>query len=85
MQWGPFLPKGGGMIQVDIDVTFPIPPRPPSQFHLFPCSFHHLLFLAFFQVLNFRSSFDPLNTVFWGPQHDHSQKQGIATKLVVLR
>ena len=30
MQWGPLLPKGGGMIQVDIGGHLPSPSRPPS-------------------------------------------------------
>ena len=29
MQWGPLLPKGGGMIQVDIGGHPPIPLGPP--------------------------------------------------------
>jgi len=36
-QWGPLLPKGGGMIQVDIGGHPPIPLGPPP------------LFLSFFQ------------------------------------
>jgi len=30
MQWGPLLPKGGGMIQVDIGGHPPIPFAPPQ-------------------------------------------------------
>jgi hypothetical protein len=61
MQWGPLLPKGGGMIQVDIGGHPPIPPLLLSVFQ-FP---HSLLFLAVFRVLNFRSRFEALNDVFW--------------------
>lgn len=66
MQWGKLLPKGGGIVHVDIGGDPPIPPRSPSQFHLFPCSFQRLLFLAVFCVLNFQSSFDPLNDIILG-------------------
>jgi hypothetical protein len=34
MQWGPLLPKGGGMIQVDIGGHPPIPLGPPPLFLL---------------------------------------------------
>ena len=48
MQWGPFIPKEGGMIQVDIGGHPPIPfglaPSILASFH-----FHHnLQFLAGF-------------------------------------
>ena len=56
MQWGPFLPKGGGMIQVDIGDHLPIP---PSQFH----QFSYLLFFTVFRLLNFRGCFESLNSV----------------------
>jgi hypothetical protein len=64
-QWGPLLPKGGGMIQVDIGGHPPIPRGSPPlllSVFLFPCN---LLFLAVFQVLNFRSHFEALNDVFF--------------------
>jgi len=32
MQWRPLLPKGGGMIQVDIGGHLPSPPGPPPLF-----------------------------------------------------
>ena len=32
MQWGPLLPKGGGMIEVDIDGHLPSPHGPPPFF-----------------------------------------------------
>ena len=64
-QWGPLLPKGGGMIQVDISFHPPIPLGAPP----FPLSFfqfrHNLLFLAVFRVLNFQSRFEALNDIFW--------------------
>ena len=63
MQWGPLLPKGGGMIQVDIGGHLPIPlGAPPLSLSAF---FHNLLFLAVFRVLNFRNRFEALNDVFW--------------------
>ena len=65
MQWGPFLPKGGGMIQVDIGGHPPIPLGPPPlSLSVFQFR-HNLLFLAVFRVLNFRSCFEALNDVFW--------------------
>ena len=78
-QWGPLLPKGGGMIQLDIDGHPPIPPRPHSQFHLLPCSFQYLLFLAFFRVLNFQTSFDPLNEFFLGSTIVSQPQSGVVT------
>ena len=57
-QWGPFLPKGGGMIQVDIGghppITLGAPPLSLSVFQ-------KLLFLAFFRVLNFQKRFEAPN------------------------
>jgi hypothetical protein len=48
MQWGPLLPKGGGMIQVDIGGHPPIPLGPPPLLlSVFQFS-HSLLFLAVF-------------------------------------
>ena len=58
MQWGPSLPKGGGMIQVDIDGHPPIPLGAPS---LSLSVFHNLLFLAIFRVLNFWNYFEAPN------------------------
>jgi hypothetical protein len=57
-QCGPFLPKGGGLIQVDIGGHPPIPLGPPPlllSIFQFP---HSLLFLAVFRVLNFQSRFE---------------------------
>jgi len=31
MQWGPLLPQGGGMIQVNNGGHLPIPPKPPKS------------------------------------------------------
>ena len=59
MQWGPFLPKGGGTIQVDIGGHPPIPlGAPPFSLLVF---FQNLLFLAVFRVLNFQSRFEAPN------------------------
>jgi hypothetical protein len=71
MQWGPLLPKGGGMIQVDIGGHPPIPLGPPPLLLSVFQFLHSLLFLAVFRVLNFRSRFEALNDVFWenGEQH----------------
>ena len=71
MQWGPLLPKGGGMIQVDIGGHPSIPlGAPPLSISVFQFR-HSLLFLVVFRVLNFRSRFEALNDVFWenGEQH----------------
>ena len=57
MKSKPFLPKEGGMIQVDIGGH---PPIPPSQFH----QFSYLLFLAVFRVLNFWNRFEASNNAF---------------------
>ena len=71
MQWGPLLPKGGGMIQVDIGGHPPIPIGAPPLF-LSVFQFHHnLLFLAIFRVLNFQSHFKALNDIFWENQEQH--------------
>ena len=48
MQWGPLLPKGGGMIQVDIGGHPPIPLEPPPLLLSFFHFLHSLLFLAVF-------------------------------------
>jgi hypothetical protein len=48
MQWGPLLPKGGGMIQVDISGHPPIPLGPPPLLLSFFQFSHSLLFLAVF-------------------------------------
>ena len=54
------------MIQVDIGGHLPIPLRaPPLSLSVFQFR-HSLLFLAVFQVLNFRSRFEALNDVFLG-------------------
>ena len=66
MQWGPLLPKGGGMIQVDIGGHPPIPLEPPPLLLSVFQFLHSLLFLAVFRVLNFRGHFEALNNVFLG-------------------
>ena len=59
-QWGPLLPKGGGMIQVDIGGHQPIPLGPPPlSLSVFQFR-HNLLFLAGFQVLHSRRRFGGL-------------------------
>jgi hypothetical protein len=57
MQWGPFLPKGGGMIQVDIGGHPPIPLAQNTVFHLGS-------FSTVFWVLNFWGHFEALNDIF---------------------
>ena len=60
MQWGPLLPKEGGMIQVDISGHPPNPFGPtPSILAAFHIQ-HHLLFLAGFRVLHSWSRFGAL-------------------------
>ena len=72
MQWGPLLPKVGGMIQVDIGGHLRIPlGAPPLSLSVFQFR-HSLLFLAFFRVLNFRIRFEALNDVFW----ENGEKNG---------
>jgi hypothetical protein len=60
-QWGPFLPKGVGMIQVDIGGHPPIPLSQNTIFHL--CSFSTI-----FEVLNFRVIFEALNDIILDQQ-----------------
>jgi hypothetical protein len=57
MQWGPLLPKEGGLIQVDIDGHPPF----PTGSKQFSGNFGNLLFLAGF---NFRGHFEGLNEGF---------------------
>jgi hypothetical protein len=59
MQWGPLLPKGGGMIQVDIGGHPPIPLAQNMVFHL------GSFFSTVFRVLNFWGRFEALNDVFF--------------------
>jgi hypothetical protein len=56
MQWRPFIPKGGGMIQVD---TGGHPPIPIAQITIFI-----LAFFLHFWVPNFWGHFEALNNVF---------------------
>ena len=59
------------MIQVDIGGHPPIPfEPPPSVISIFKFQYN-LLFLAFFQVLNFRSRFKALNVVFLENREQH--------------
>jgi hypothetical protein len=62
MQWIPFIPKGGGLIKVEIDVHPPIPPTQNMGFHLGS-------FFTVFWVLKFRGHFEDLNDVVWARQH----------------
>jgi hypothetical protein len=57
MQWRPFLPKGGVLIQEDLGGH---PPCPTAQIIFFG----NLLFLAVFRFLNFRGHFEILNDIF---------------------
>jgi hypothetical protein len=59
MQWIPFVPKYGGLIQVGISGHPPIPTG-SKQFS------GNLLLLAFFQILNFWDHFEGLNDIFFG-------------------
>jgi hypothetical protein len=59
MQWMPFLPNGGGMIQVEIGGHPPIPLAQSKVFH-----FHS--FSTLFWVLNFWGHFEALNNIFLG-------------------
>jgi hypothetical protein len=82
MQWRPFLPKEGGLIQVDIGVHPPL----PTGSKQFSGNFGNLLFLAIFWVLNFRSRFEALNDVFWENGEQHGISFDVThTKVVVLR
>jgi hypothetical protein len=58
-QWRPFLPKEGGLIQVDIGGHPPF----PTGSKQFSGNFGNLLFLA---VFNFRGHFEGLNEGFSG-------------------
>jgi hypothetical protein len=57
MQWRPFLPKEGGLIQVDIGDHPPF----PTGSKQFSVNFGNLLFLA---VFNLWGHFEALNDVF---------------------
>ena len=59
------------MIQVDISGHSPIPfGSALSVLSVFKLQ-HNLLFLAVFRVLNFRSCFEALNSVFWENWEQH--------------
>jgi hypothetical protein len=58
-QWRPFLPKEGGLIQVDIGGHPPIPQARKTVFHLGS-------FSVVFRVPNFWGRFEALNDIFWG-------------------
>jgi hypothetical protein len=57
MQWRPFLPKEGGLIQVDIGGHPPF----PTGSKQFSGNFGNLLFLV---VFNFWGHFEALNDIF---------------------
>ena len=57
MQWGPLLPKGGGMIQMDIGGHPPIPLAQNMGFHLSS-------FSTAFRVQNFRGRFESVILFF---------------------
>ena len=59
-QWGPLLPKEGGMIQVDIGGRPPIPFGPAASILSVFQLQHSLLFIAGFRVLHTRSRFGAL-------------------------
>jgi hypothetical protein len=58
MQWRPLLPKGGGLIQVDIGGHPPIPLAQSTVFHFGS-------FSTLFRVLNFGGHFEALKTFSW--------------------
>ena len=61
MQWIPFLPKEGGLIQMDIGGCPPIAlAQNNCPLWQFPSYFSTV-----FRVLNFRGRFEALNNVFW--------------------
>jgi hypothetical protein len=64
MQWIPLLPKGGGLIQVDI---IGHPYIPTGSYVVF---IMEVIFLDFW-VLNFWGRFEALNNVFWA-YHSHT-------------
>jgi hypothetical protein len=79
-QWRPFLPKEGGLIQVDIGGH---PPSPTGTKHV-SSNFGNLLFLA---VFNFRGHFESLNECFFrkgSAMIDHSIML-LTQKLYLLR
>jgi hypothetical protein len=59
VQWIPFIPKEGGLTQVDISGHPPF----PTGSKQFSGNFGNLLFLA---VFHFQSRFEALNNVFLG-------------------
>jgi hypothetical protein len=71
MQWGPLLPKRGGMIKVDIGGHPPIPLGTPPLLLLVFHFLHSLLFLAVFRVLDFWSHFEALNNIFLENREQH--------------
>jgi hypothetical protein len=68
-QWRPFLPKEGGLIQVDIGGHPPF----PTGSKQFSDNFGNLLFLV---VFNFWGHFEGINEVFLGIKHLNNS-QGI--------
>jgi hypothetical protein len=57
-QWRPLLPKGGGLIEVEISGHPPIPLAQNKGFHLGN-------FSMVFRVMNFQAHFEALNNFFW--------------------
>jgi hypothetical protein len=80
MQWRPFLPKKGGLIQVDISGH---PPFPAGSKQI-SSNFDNLLFLAVFRVVNFWSCFEALNDVFWGMLQSQSFELKFCATVVFL-
>jgi hypothetical protein len=80
MQWRPFLPKYGGLIQVDIGGH---PPFPAGSKQL-SRNFDNLLFLAVFWVLKLWSCFEALNDVFLGMLQSQNFIMKFCSIVVVL-
>jgi hypothetical protein len=80
MQWGPFLPKEGGLIHVDIGGHPPFPTGPKQ----FSGNFGNLLFLVVFWVLKLSSHFEALNDVFWENGEQHGSSFDVSPKMSLL-
>jgi hypothetical protein len=80
MQWRPFLSKEGGLIQVDIGGHRPF----LASSKQLSSNFGNLLFLAIFQVLNFRSRFEALNDVFLGMYQSKNFNMKFLSTIVFL-
>jgi hypothetical protein len=64
MQWRPFIPKGEGLIQVDIGGHPPIPRGSHTCAILAISVFILAVFFLAFRILKFCGHFEALNNVF---------------------